>query len=160
MGRRQYSLMIVFLAVAVFLTKPFAGNVLADGFADKQVQIDGINSQGTVDDQNNLEFLGLGLWNGPVKLIFSPSVRTRYRLGATVETRTGEIMGKYAVTFHLAPKSSDAHNKNLKITVVDRWGNEVESGVMTTARASGVAIEVATTKKPLEFRISYSPQKP
>jgi hypothetical protein len=31
--------MIVFLAVAVFLTKPFAGNVLADGFADKQVSM-------------------------------------------------------------------------------------------------------------------------
>ena len=160
MGRRPYSLMIVFLAVAVFLAGPLSINVLADGFADKQVQIDGINSQGKLDDQNNLEFLGLGLWNGPVKLIFSPSVRTRYSLGATVETRTGEIMGKYAVTFHLAPKSSDAHNKNLKITVVDRWGNELQSEVMTTARASGVAIEVATTKKPLEFRISYSPQKP
>jgi len=152
--------MIVFLAVGVFLAGPLSINVLADGFSDKQVQIDGINSQGTVDDQNNLEFLGLGLWNGPVKLIFSPSVRTRYSLGATVETRTGEIMGKYAVTFHLAPKSGDANNQNLKITVVDRWGNEVESEVMTTARASGVAIEVATTKKPLEFRISYSPQKP
>ncbi|MGB7063733.1 MAG: hypothetical protein WBF55_01175, partial [Syntrophobacteria bacterium] len=123
MGRRRYSLMIVFLAVAVFLTKPLAGSVLADGFSDKQVQIDGINSQGTVDDQNNLEFLGLGLWNGPVKLTFSPSVRTRYSLGAAVETETGEIMGKYAVTFHLAPKSGDANNKNLKITVVDRWGN-------------------------------------
>ena len=150
----------VFLAVVVIFTGPFAVDTFADGFSDKQVQIDGINSQGTVDDQNNLEFLGLGLWNGPVKLTFSPSVRTRYSLGATVETETGEIMGKYAVTFHLAPKSSDAHNKNLKITVVDRWGNELQSEVMTTARASGVAIEVATTKKPLEFRISYSPQKP
>ena len=160
MGRRRYSWMIVFLAVAVFLAGPLSIDALADGFSDKQVQIDGINSQGTVDDQNNLEFLGLGLWNGPVKLIFSPSVRTRYSLEATIETRTGEIMGKYAVTFHLAPKSSDAHNKNLKITVVDRWGNELQSEVMTTARASGVAIEVATTKKPLEFRISYSPQKP
>ena len=149
--------MIVFLAVGVFLAGPLPINVLADGFADKQVQIDGINSQGKLDDQNNLEFLGLGLWNGPVKLTFSPSVRTRYSLGATVETETGEIMGKYAVTFHLAPKSGDANNQNLKITVVDRWGNEVESEVMTTARASGVAIEVATTKKPLEFRISYSP---
>jgi hypothetical protein len=69
-------------------------------------------------------------------------------------------MGKYAVTFHLAPKSGDANNQNLKITVVDRWGDELQSEVMTTARASGVAIEVATTKKPLEFRISYSPQKP
>jgi hypothetical protein len=40
---------------------------------------------------------------------------------------------------------------------VDRWGNEVESEVMLTAEASGVAIEVAATKKPHEFRISYSP---
>ena len=160
MSRRQYSLMIVFLAVGVFLAGPLSINVLADGFSDKQVQIDGINSQGKLDDQNNLEFLGLGLWNGPVKLTFSPSVRTRYSLGATVETRTGEIMGKYAVTFHLAPKSGDVHNQNLKITVVNRRGSEVESEVMTTARASGVAIEVATTKKPHEFRISYSTQKP
>jgi len=157
MGRRRYSWMIVFLAVAVFLTKPFAGDVFADGFSDKQVHIDGINSQGTVDNQNNLEFLGLGLWNGPVKLIFSPSVRKFYSLGATVETETGEIMGKYAVTFHLAPKSGDVHNQNLKITVVNRRGSEVESEVMMTDQGSRVAIEVATTKKPLEFRISYSP---
>ena len=160
MGRRGYKWMFVFYMVGVFLAGPLSINAFADGFSDKQVQIDGMNSQGKLDEQNNLEFLGLGLWNGPVKLIFSPSVRTRYSLGATVETRTGEIMGKYAVTFHLAPKSGDANNQNLKITVVDHWGNEVESEVMTTARASGVAIEVATTKKPLEFRISYSPQKP
>lgn len=157
MSRRQYSLMIVFLAVGVFLTKPFAGNVFADGFTDKMVQIDGLNSQGTVDAQNNLKFLGLGLWNGPVKLNFSPSVRTRYSLGASVETETGEIMGKYAVKFKLVPKSGDVNNKNLKITVVNRGGSEVESEVMMTDQGSRVAIEVATTKKPHEFRISYSP---
>jgi hypothetical protein len=149
--------MIVFLAVAVFLAGPLSIDALADGFSDKQVQIDGLNSQGTVDDQNNLEFLGLGLWNGPVKLTFSPSVRTRYSLGATVETETGEIMGKYAVQFHLAPKSGDVNNQNLKITVVNRGGSEVESEVMMTDQGSRVAIEVATTKKPHEFRISYSP---
>ena len=149
MDRRRYSWMIVFLALAVFLTKPLAGNVLADGFSDKQVQIDGINSQGTVDDQNNLEFLGLGLWNGPVKLTFSPSVRTRYRLGATVETRTGEIMGKYAVTFHLAPKSGDVHNQNLKITVVNRRGSEVESEVMMTDQGSRVTFNVLPIDTPL-----------
>ena len=99
------------------------------------------------------------MWNGPVKLTFSPSVQTRYRLGATVETETGEIMGKYAVKFKLAAKSGDANNKNLKITVVNRWGSEVQSEVMMTAQASGVAIEVATTEKPLEFRISYSKEK-
>jgi hypothetical protein len=151
--------MIVFHLVGVFLAGPLSINAFADGFSDKQVQIDGINSQGTLDDQNNLEFLGLGLWNGPVKLTFSPSVQTRYRLGATVETETGEIMGKYAVKFKLAAKSGDANNKNLKITVVNRWGSEVQSEVMMTAQASGVAIEVATTEKPLEFRISYSKEK-
>ena len=159
MGRRRYSWMIVFHLVGVFLAGPLSINAFADGFSDKQVQIDGINSQGTLDDQNNLEFLGLGLWNGPVKLTFSPSVQTRYRLGATVETETGEIMGKYAVKFKLAAKSGDANNKNLKITVVNRWGSEVQSEVMMTAQASGVAIEVATTEKPLEFRISYSKEK-
>jgi hypothetical protein len=132
-------------------------NSFADGFSDKLVQIDGINSQGTLNDQNDLEFLGLGLWNGPVKLIFSPSVRTRYTLGAAVETETGEIMGKYAVKFHLTPKSGDVNNRNLKITVKDRWGNELEGDVMLTAQAAGVTIEVATTKKPQDFSISYSP---
>ncbi len=157
MGRRRYSWMIVFHMIGVFLAGPLSIDVFADGFSDKQVQIDGINSQGTVDDQNNLEFLGLGLWNGPVRLSFSPSVRTLYSLGATVETETGEIMGKYAVTFHLAPRSGDVNNQNLKITVVNRRGSEVESEVMMTDQGSRVAIEVATTKKPHEFRISYSP---
>jgi hypothetical protein len=159
MGRRVYNWMIVFHMVGVLLAGPLSINAFADGFSDKQVRIDGLNSQGTLDDQNNLEFLGLGLWNGPVKLNFSPSVRTRYTLGAAVETETGEIMGKYAVKFHLAPKSGDVNNQNLKITVVDRWGNEVESEVMMTGQASGVAIEVAATKKPHEFRISYSKEK-
>jgi len=157
MGKRKYSLMIVFLAAVVFLGGSFSGKVFADGFSDKLVQIDGINSQGALDDQNNLVFLGLGLWNGPVKLTFSPSVRTRYSLATDVETVTGEIMGKYAVSFNLAPKSGNVNNQNLKITVVDRWGNELEGEVMLTAEAPGVAIEVATTKKPHEFRISYSP---
>ena len=44
MGRRQYSLMIVFLAVGVFLAGPLSINAFADGFSDKQVQIDGLNS--------------------------------------------------------------------------------------------------------------------
>ena len=159
MGRRRYSWMIVFHMVGVFLAGPLSINAFADGFSDKQVQIDGLNSQGTVDGQNNLEFLGLGLWNGPVKLTFSPSVRKLYSLGATVETETGEIMGKYAVKFHLVPKTPDTKNQNLKITVLDRWGNEMESEVMITSEASGVVIEVAATKKPLEFRISYSKEK-
>ena len=77
----------------------------------------------------------------------------------TVETETGEIMGKYAVKFHLVPKTPDTKNQNLKITVLDRWGNEMESEVMITSEASGVVIEVAATKKPLEFRISYSKEK-
>ena len=157
MGRRGYNWTIVFHMVAVFLAGPLSIKAFADGFSDKQVQIDGLNSQGTLDDQNDLEFVGLGLWNGPLILRFSPSVRTRYSLGATVETETGEIMGKYAVRFHLVPKSPDTKNQNLKITVEDRWGNEMEGEVMMTAEASGVAIEVAATKRPHKFRISYSP---
>jgi hypothetical protein len=132
-------------------------NALADGFSDKLVQIDGINSQGTLNEQKDLEFLGLGLWNGPVKLTFSPSVRKRYSLGAAVETETGEIMGKYAVKFHLTPKSGKVHNQDLKITVKDRWGNALEGEVMLTAEAAGVTVEVAITKKPQDFRISYVP---
>jgi len=139
------------------LAGPLCINALADGFSDKLVQIDGMNSQGTLDEHNDLQFVGLGLWNGPLILTFTPSVRTLYGLGSTVETETGEIMGKYAVTFHLSPKSRDANNQNLNITVWDRWNAEIESEVSLTSEATGVAIEVATTKKPVNFRISYSP---
>jgi hypothetical protein len=157
MTGRRYNWVFVFYMVGVFLAGPLSIHALADGFSDKQVQIDGMNSQGTLDDQNNLQFVGLGLWNGPIVLTFSPSVRTRYSLGANIETETGEVMGKYAVKFHLAPKSDDVNNQNLKITVVDHWGNALEGDVMITTRAAGVAIEVAATKKPVEFRISYAP---
>jgi len=157
MTGRRYNWVFVFYMVGVFLVGTLWINAFADGFSDKQVQIDGMNSQGTLDDQNNLQFVGLGLWNGPVVLTFSPSVRTNYSLGANIATETGEVMGKYAVKFHLAPKSNDVNNQNLKITVVDRWGNALESEVMLTAQAAGVAIEVAATKKPVEFRISYVP---
>lgn len=157
MSRRGYTWIIVFHLVGVFLAGLLSINAFADGFSDKRVQIDGIDSQGTLDEHNDLEFVGLGLWNGPLILTFSPSVMTRYSLGATVETETGEIMGKYAVKFHLAPKSPDANNQNLKITVADRWGSEMESEVMLSAEAAGVTIEVATTNKPLKFGISYSP---
>ena len=157
MSTRRYNWMIVFYLVGVLLAGPLSIHALADGFSDKLVQIDGINSQGTLNEQKDLEFLGLGLWNGPVKLLFSSSVLTRYTLGATVETETGEIMGKYGVKFKLTPKNGKVNNQNLKITVKDRWGNELEGEFMLTAEDAGVAIEVATKKKPQEFRISYSP---
>jgi len=157
MTGRRYNWMIVFYMVGVLLVGLLCIDALADGFSDKLVQIDGMNSQGTLDDQNNLQFVGLGLWNGPVVLTFSPSVRTHYSLGANIATETGEVMGKYAVKFHLAPKSDDVNNQNLKITVVDHWGNALEGDVMLTAQAVGVDIEVAATKKPVEFRISYAP---
>jgi hypothetical protein len=160
MGRRGYNRIIVFYLVGVFLAGPLSIDALADGFSNKQVQIDGMNSPGKLDEQNNLQFVGIGLWNGPLILTFSPSVRTRYSLGAAVRTETGEIMGKYAVTFHLVPKTPDTKNQNLKITVMDRRGNEVQSEVMMTSEGPGVAIQVAATKKPVEFRISYSPEKP
>jgi len=157
MTGRRYNWVFVFYMVGVFLVGTLCINAFADGFSDKQVQIDGMNSQGTLDDQNNLQFVGLGLWNGPIVLTFSPSVWTHYSLGANIETETGEVMGKYAVKFHLTPKSGDANNQNLKIAVVDHWGNVLEGEIMLTAEAAGVAIEVAATKKPVEFRISYVP---
>jgi hypothetical protein len=159
MGRRAYNWMIVFSMVGVFLAGPLAINALADGFLDKNIRIDGINSPGTLDAQNNLDFIGLGLWNGPFVLTFSPAVRTRYSLGATVETETGEIMGKYAVTFHLTPKSGEANYKNLMITAEDRGGVEVPTEIMMTSEDSGVAIEVSTTRQPQGFRISYADSK-
>ena len=157
MGRTVFSRVIVLHMAAVFLAGPLCIHALADGFSDKLIQIDGMNSQGTLDEYNDLQFVGLGLWNGPLVITFGPSVRKFYNLGTAVETETGEIMGKYAVTFHLFPKSRDANNQNLSITVIDRWNAEIESEVNLTSEAAGVAIEVATTKKPVNFRIFYSP---
>ena len=157
MGRRGFNWVIVLHMAGVFLAGPLCIHALADGFSAKLIQIDGMNSQGTLDEHNDLQFVGLGLWNGPLVLTFSPSVRKFYNLGATVETETGEIMGKYAVTFHLSPESQDTNIKNLTITVWDRWNAEIESEVILTDEAAGVAIQVATTKKPVEFRINYSP---
>ena len=157
MGRRGYNRIITLPMVLAVLTGLLCLNALADGFSDKLIQIDGMNSQGKLDKHNDLQFVGLGLWNGPLVLTFSPSVRKYYNLGATVETETGEMMGEYAVTFHLSPKSREANIKNLTITVWDRWNAEIESEVILTDEAAGVAIQVATTKKPVEFRINYSP---
>ena len=157
MGRRGHKWIRILPLVVAFLAGPLCIKALADGFSDKLIQMDGMNSQGTLDEHNDLQFVGLGLWNGPLVLTFTPSVRTHYNLGATVETETGEIMGKYAVTFHLSPKSQDANIKNLTITVWDRWNAEIENEVILTDEAAGVAIQVATTKKPVEFRINYSP---
>ena len=157
MGRRGHKWIRILPLVVVFLAGPLWIKALADGFSDKLIQIDGMNSQGTLDEHNDLQFVGLGLWNGPLVLTFSPSVRKYYNLGSTVETETDEIMGKYAATFHLSPKSQDANIKNLTITVWDRWNAEIENEVILTDEAAGVAIQVATTKKPVEFRISYSP---
>ena len=156
MGRRGHKWITILPLVVVFLAGLFCIMALADGFSDKLIQIDGMNSQGTLDEHNDLQFVGLGLWNGPLVLTFGPSVRKFYNLGTTVETETGVIMGKYAVTFRLSPKSGKTNNQNLTITVWDRWNAEIESEISMTSEAAGVAIEVATTKKPVEFRISYS----
>ena len=160
MGRRGFNWVKVLLMAGMFLAGPLCIHALADGFSAKLIQIDGMNSQGTLDEHNDLQFVGLGLWNGPLVLTFGPSVQKFYNLGTTVETETGEIMGKYAVTFHLSPKSREANNQNLSITVIDRWNAEIESEVNLTSEAAGVAVEVATTEKPVNFRIFYSPSAP
>jgi hypothetical protein len=157
MGRRGFNWVIVLPMVGVFLAGPLCLHALADGFSAKLIEIDGMNSQGTLDEHNDLQFVGLGLWNGPLVLTFSPSVRKFYNLGTSVKTETGAIMGKYAVTFHLSQKSGEADNQNLTITVIDRWNVEIESEISLASEATGAAIEVATTKEPVNFRISYSP---
>ncbi|MEJ2427301.1 MAG: hypothetical protein P8075_00030 [Deltaproteobacteria bacterium] len=160
MGRRWFNWMLVLHLAGVFLAGPLCLHASADGFSAKLIQIDGMNSQGTLDEHNGLQFVGLGLWNGPLILTFSPSVRKFYNLGTNVETETDATMGKYTVTFRLSPKSRKANNQNLTITVIDRWNAEIESEVSLTSEAAGVAIEVATTKKPVNFRISYATPAP
>jgi len=135
-------LILVFLTAALCVV--FRGHALADGFAKKRVQIDGISSEGRLDSENNLEFLGLALWNEGVKLKFSPAVRALYELGSSVQTAgaTG-FWGKYRITFSLSPKTPKANNDNLRVKVLDPRGTSIpDIGVMVTAGGSESAVEV------------------
>jgi len=133
---------MLFLSTALCII--FSGHAFADGFASKLVQIDGISSEGKSDNENNLEFLGLALWNEGIKLKFSPSVRALYELGPTIQTAgaTG-FWGKYRITFTLAAKTPKANNDNLQVKVLDPRGTPLpDIGVMVTPGGSESAVEV------------------
>jgi hypothetical protein len=155
-------LILIFLSAALCVI--CSGHVLADGFAKKLVQIDGISSEGKLDNENNLEFLGLALWNEGIKLKFSPSVRALYELGPSVQTAgaTG-FWGKYRITFTLAPKTPNANKDNLQVKVLDHRGTPIpDIGVMVTPGSSESAVEVTWSKEDargmFEVFVSYAEQ--
>ncbi len=163
---RTKSILILLLAALCIINS--RGNALADGFASKLVQIDSIPSEGRLDHENNLEFLGLALWKKGIKLKFSPSVRALYELGPSIQTAgaTG-FWGKYRITFNLAPKTSNANKDNLQVKVMDNRGNPIpDIGVLVTPGGSGWAVEVTWTKEDargvIEVFVSYAEetQKP
>jgi hypothetical protein len=140
----------------------FSGQALADGFVSKRLQIDGISSEGKLDKENNIEFLGLALWNEGIKLKFSPAVRALYELGSSVQTAgaTG-FWGKYRITFSLAPKTPKANNDNLQVKVLDPRGTSIpDIGVMVTPGGSESAVEVNWSKEDargiFEVFVSYA----
>ena len=142
MGVVRTRLIRVFISAAVCIV--FSGHALADGFAKRRVQIDGISSEGRLDSENNLEFLGLAIWNRGIKLKFSPTVRALYELGPSVQTAgaTG-FWGKYRITFTLAPKTPNANNDNLQVKVLDHRGAPVpDIGVMVSPGGSRSAVVV------------------
>jgi len=143
---RTKSIMVILAAALCII---FSGHALADAFSSKQVQIDGISSEGKLDNENNLEFLGVALWNQGIKLKFSPSVRMLYELGPSIQTSspTG-IWGKYRITFTLVPKTPNANNDNLQIKVLDHRGTPIpDIGVLVTPGHSESAVEVIWSEK-------------
>jgi hypothetical protein len=167
MSMVRTKLILIFLSVALCIIIS-GGNALADGFAEKLVQIDGISSEGRLDNENNLEFLGLALWNEGIKLKFSPSVRARCALKPSVRTagKTG-FWGNYRVDFFLAPKTPNANKNNLQVKVLDNRGTPIpDIGVMVTPGGSAWAVEVTWSKEDargvFEVFVSYAEemQKP
>jgi len=142
MGVIRTRLTMLLLSTALCIVS--SGHAHADGFAKKLVQIDGISSEGKLDNENNLEFLGLALWNEGIKLKFSSSIRALYELGPSIQTAgaTG-FWGKYRITFTLAPKTPNANNDNLQVKVLDPRGTPIpDIGVMVTPGGSESAVEV------------------
>ena len=153
---------LIRVLISAALCIVFSGHALADGFAKKRVQVDGISSEGRLDSENNLEFLGVAVWNGGIKLKFSPSVRALYELGPSIQTEgaTG-FWGKYRITFTLTPKTPKANDKNLQVKVLGQRGTpSPDIGVMVTSEGSESAVEVNWSEEDargiFELFISYA----
>jgi hypothetical protein len=152
-----------FIFVMVFLWLVMdacsSGHAFADGFVDRLVKFDGKLLKGKLDQDDNLEFLGQGKWEAPVKLRFSLFVRANFELVPFIETETRGILGEYAVTFTVVPKTKRASYQNLRFKILSRAGSELVSSGVAAPNGSGWVIGIATDEKPFDIHVSYTAER-
>ncbi|MEJ2431118.1 MAG: hypothetical protein P8075_19705 [Deltaproteobacteria bacterium] len=155
--KSKFILAMVFLSLVMGIFS--SGLVLADAFVDKLVKFDGKLLKGKVDRDDNLEFLGRGKWEAPLKLRFSLFVRTNFELVPFIETETRGILGEYTVTFTVVPKTRRASYQNLRFKILTNTGSEITSSGVAAPNGSGWAIGIATDEKPFDIHISYTTER-
>jgi len=152
-----------FISVMIFLSLVmaafFSGPVFADAFVDRLVKFDGKLLKGKLDLDDNLEFLGQGKWEAPVKLRFSLFVRAHFELVPFIETETRGILGEYTVTFTVVPKTRGASYQNLRFKILTSTGSEIVSSGVAAPNGSGWVIGIATDEKPFDIHVSYTAER-
>lgn len=152
-----------FIFVTVYLMLVMAafsrGHAFADGFVDRLVKFDGKLLKGKLDQDDNLEFLGQGKWEGPVKIRFSLFVRANFELVPFIETETRGILGEYTVTFTVVPKTKRASYQNLRFKILSSAGSEIVSSGVAAPNGSGWVIGIATDEKPFDIHVSYTTER-
>ena len=136
-----------------------SGLAFADGFVDKLVKFDGKLLKGKLDQDDNLEFLGQGKWEAPVRLRFSLFVRTNFELVPFIETETRGILGEYTVTFTVVPKTRRTSYKNLRFKILTDRGSEVVSNGVAAPDGTGWVVGIATDEKPFDINVSYTAER-
>jgi len=136
-----------------------SGLAFADGFVDRLVKFDGKLLKGKLDQDDNLEFLGQGKWEAPVKLRFSLFVRTNFELVPFIETETRGILGEYSITFTVVPKTRHASYQNLRFKIFTNTGSEIVSNGVAAPDGSGWVIGIATDEKPFDIHVSYTTER-
>jgi hypothetical protein len=154
-SRFIFVMVFLWLAMEVFLS----GHAFADGFVDRLVKFDGKLLKGKLDQDDNLEFIGQGKWEAPVKLRFSLFVRANFELVPYIETETRGILGEYTVTFTLVPKTRRASYQNLRFKILSSTGSELVSSGVAAPNGSGWVIGIATDEKPFDILVSYTKER-
>lgn len=157
-GKRcVFILMAVLIVISCVIM--FRVEAQADGFRRKLIKFDGKLSKGKLDSSGNLIFIGIGTWNAPLKIRFSPFVRVYFELVPFIETESHGILGEYTITFTFVPKARGASHQNLRFGITNRDGDEITSNGVAAPNGSGWAIGLATEQEPFEIHISYSSEK-
>ena len=159
MSGNKFSLISLLALAILFSLTAFSINAFADGFSEKHIRFDGKLTKGKLDDNENLGFSGRGRWGTPVTVRFSPIVRAQFSLVPFIETEASGILGAYTITFTLDAKTRNVSYKNLRISILDRTGKEIESSGMISQSGKGWVIGIATEQEPSDVHISYSTVK-